>query len=131
MSRTAHHPTPRRWEAGSDRASGAPWRAVVRFDLRYSARVRAEAARLGRRPHPQRICRRVDVHAWGRYNTSDGALAAAATRAERRERSRLRASVAMLRALVNDRTGRGLDLDAADAVEIPAARHRRNELYQA
>ncbi|OPC79463.1 hypothetical protein B4N89_32950 [Embleya scabrispora] len=116
-------------ERGRDSAfPGRPWRSVRRFDLRYSARILAEADRGGRRPRPQRIVRRVDVYAWGRYNASHGGIGVAASLAERRERARLRAGVVLMRALVN---AGGLDVAAAESVDVPAARHRRNELYQA
>ncbi|GCD94688.1 hypothetical protein EHYA_02357 [Embleya hyalina] len=132
MSRTAHHPIPRRLERGrgSDCSSGGPWRSVRCFDLRYSGRVLAEAAREGRRPRPRRIVRRVDVYAWGRYLASDREVGTAAALAEGRERTRLRAGVVPVRAMVNGSAAGGLDVTAAEWVDLPPARHRRNGLYQ-
>lgn len=130
MSRTAHHPIPRRLEEASESAfSEGPWRSVRCFDLRYSARVLAEAAREGRRPRPRRIVRRVDVYAWGRYLASDGEIGAAAALAEGRERMRLRAGVVLVRAVVNSSAAGGLDVTAAESVDIPPARHRRDGLH--
>lgn len=131
MSRTAHHPIPRRLEeAGGSAFSGAPWRSVRCFDLRYNARVLAEAAREGRRPRPRRIVRRVDVYAWGRHLACDGEIGAAAALAEGRERMRLRVGVVRVRAVVHGSAAGGFDVTAAESVDIPPARHRRNGLYQ-
>ncbi|MFD9867987.1 hypothetical protein ACFXI8_29645 [Streptomyces niveus] len=122
MARTAHHlPLSR---AGSTAGDRRPWRSVRLYDLRYSARALAGAARAARRPVPEAVRRSVDVHFWARADTRDRYVSARAAIDERRERRRLRARVGILRRLV-DAPGAGvLALGAADRVDVPPARHR-------
>lgn len=95
----------------------------MRNDLRYSARVLAEAAREGRRPRPTRVRRTVEIHRLPRAD-HDGTVGRSAAQEERRARRRLRDRLLALRGLIGaSRTG-PLDRGAADAVDVPPARHR-------
>ncbi|MGW5002418.1 hypothetical protein ACWEP8_32660 [Streptomyces hydrogenans] len=139
MTRTAHHLSGDRHYTG-DTPGGGPWRALVLYDLRYSSRVLADAAGAGRRPRPQRIRRRVAVHSFPRYQ-HDPSVAREAAHLERRARQELRARLTAARRLA-DRPGPdtaaptgpdtgGLDLAAADTIDIPPARHRHSSLWLA
>lgn len=138
MARTAHHlPLPRTrgttgtTGTGSTAEGRRPWRSVRLYDLRYSARALTEAARASRRPVPGAVRRSVDVYAWARADTRDREVSTWAARDERRDRQRLRARVSALRGLVDAPGGGALALDAADAVDVPPARHRRCALWLA
>ncbi|MFF6788995.1 hypothetical protein ACVW0K_003936 [Streptomyces filamentosus] len=123
MTRTAHHlRLPRHDTWGTP--GGGPLRTVVLYDLRYSARVLAEAAEAGRRPRPRRVRRRVAVH-WLPRHGKDTQLTVAANLEERRARQALRARLTALRHAL-DAAG---TTDAADSVDVPPARHRRGVLW--
>lgn len=128
MARTAHHV----------RRSGAPdgdpaWRRVVLYDLRYSSRALADAAREGRRPRPCRVRREVAVYTFLRSGDDRG-IAVAASIAERRARARLRNRMAAVLAAVRTPSGSvlGTALDApasaGDADDVPPVRHRHGAL---
>ncbi|MFC8824335.1 hypothetical protein ACFT9I_03140 [Streptomyces sp. NPDC057137] len=129
MARTAHHlPLSRAGSAGE--YDHRPWRSVRLYGLRYSARALADAARASRRPVPEAVRRRVDVRSWARADTHDRSVSIQAALDERRDRQRLRAQLTALRGLV-DAPGGVVALDAADAVDVTPARHRRCALWLA
>ncbi|MFF9344265.1 MULTISPECIES: hypothetical protein [unclassified Streptomyces] len=130
MTRTAHHLSGDRHYAW-DTPGGGPWRATVLYDLRYGSRALAEAAGAGRRPRPQRVRRAVAVYALPRHEHGD--LTYSANLAERRARQALRARLTAARRLADAPGPRSgpLDPGAADAVDIPPARHRRSVLWLA
>ncbi|MFF2779054.1 hypothetical protein ACFVU3_29695 [Streptomyces sp. NPDC058052] len=130
MTRTAHHLSLPRHDTW-DTPGGGPWRAVVLYDLRYSARALADATRAGRRPRPVRVRRAVGVYAMPRHQHDD--LTYAANLLERRARQALRARLTAARRLADTPGTRPapLDPDAADTVDIPPARHRRSALWLA
>ncbi|WP_226962675.1 MULTISPECIES: hypothetical protein [unclassified Streptomyces] len=121
MARTAHHRARahRRYDTAL---------TTLHHDLRYSAAVLASAGHGGRRPFPQRVRRLVTVRTWAR-TVQDSSVARWSAGQERRGRQELRAGVRLLRALVNRPTGE-LDRDAADDVDVPPARHRRDALWR-
>ncbi|MER5730052.1 hypothetical protein ABT084_17210 [Streptomyces sp. NPDC002138] len=84
MSRTAHH---------IRSGAAAPWKGgpltITLHDLRFSARLRAEAERAGRRVRPRPVRRRVVVRHLPRL-LRDSSVARAAAQEERRARARLR-----------------------------------------
>ncbi|WP_256962186.1 hypothetical protein [Streptomyces sp. NRRL B-24572] len=129
MARTAHHPSRGRRRFRADMLKGQPWHAVVLHDLRYSTRDVSEAVREGRRPRPHPVRRAVEVYAFPRHQ-GDGSVAREAAVEERRARQRLRRRAGTLLRLV-DSPGGVIDLDAADLVDIPPARHRRGGLWLA
>ncbi|MFE6667794.1 hypothetical protein ACFVFH_30085 [Streptomyces sp. NPDC057697] len=129
MARTAHHLPPSQTRKSHDDSPGAPWHSAILNDLRYSTRSLTEAATDARRPWPQPIRRRTDVHHFARHNR-DGGISRAATLAERQARQRLRARTTLLRSLVNTPAG-ALSLEAADTIDIPPANHRHGELWLA
>lgn len=102
---------------------------MVLYDLRYSAHTFTDATRNSRRPQPRMIRRTVDVYSFPRHQ-KDPSVARWSAVEERRARARLRAQVGTLLGLVHSRAGE-LALDAADAVDIPPARHRRSSLWLA
>ncbi|MEU6553465.1 hypothetical protein ABZ915_24765 [Streptomyces sp. NPDC046915] len=102
---------------------------MVLRDLRYSARSLTDAARESRRPHPCAVRREVDFYSFARHG-HDRSVAWWSATEERRARQRLRAQVGTLLRLVNS-TADELALDAADAVDVPPARHRRGSLWLA
>ncbi|MYW00007.1 hypothetical protein GT354_17285 [Streptomyces sp. SID3343] len=97
---------------------------MILYDLRYSDRVLLDAARAGRRPQP----RHVRVYSFERCLARNSSIAQSATLDERRARQRLRALTHALRARVDTRAGAALDLEAADSVDVPPARHRHDQL---
>ncbi|WP_236719296.1 hypothetical protein [Wenjunlia vitaminophila] len=101
----------------------------MRDDLRYSAHSLAEAARESRRPRPRGVRRTVAVYSFPRYNR-DRSVGRWSAVEERRARQRLRTRTGTIRGLVNSGTGE-LALEAADAVDVPPARHRRGSLWLA
>ncbi|MFD0373596.1 hypothetical protein [Streptomyces sp. NPDC127114] len=113
MSRTAHHRPPAHCRAAGFPRDGAPWRAVVLYDLRYD-----------RHGVPRRIRREVTVYSWARHHR-DGSVRRWAVTEERRARQRLRTALGAARRLAN--TAR----QDADSVDIPPARHRRAALWWA
>ncbi|MEU8761921.1 hypothetical protein [Streptomyces sp. NPDC048659] len=117
MSRTAHHVPPRHAPVAGDRP-GRPWHALVLYDLRH-----------GGGSAPRAVRRSVAVYAFARHNR-DRALGREATVAERRARQRLRARLGTVVRLVDSPAGR-LSPEAADAVDVPPARHRRGVLWLA
>lgn len=124
VARTAHHlPLSRAGSAGE--YHHRPWRSVRLYGLRYSARALADAARASRRPVPEAVRRRVDVRSWARADTRDRSVSVRAALDQRRDRQRLRARLTALRALVDAPGGGVAALDAADAVDVTPARHRR------
>ncbi|MFE4593726.1 hypothetical protein [Streptomyces laurentii] len=130
MSRTAHHTrtthTSRTPTAEDRSRPGGPWHAVVLYDLRFEAGGRAAAGREGRRAVPRRVRRAVAVFAFPRYQR-DASVGRWAAVEERRARQRLRARVGTVIKLVNSAPA----IEAADAVDIPPARHRRGALWWA
>ncbi|MER6346050.1 hypothetical protein ACWC10_22765 [Streptomyces sp. NPDC001595] len=102
---------------------------MVLHDLRYSARVLADAAREARRPRPRRIRREVNVRTFARRQR-DPSVAEWSALEERRARQRLRSRLGTLLKLVAS-TADGLALDAVDRVDVPPARHRRSSLWLA
>ncbi|MFI8966203.1 hypothetical protein ACIGO8_29280 [Streptomyces sp. NPDC053493] len=88
------------------------------YGLRYDARGRVSTVR-----------RAVEVRSFARYGR-DPSVARWAAEEERRARQRLRARAGRLVGLVN-RPGRALDVEAADRVDVPPARHRRAALWMA
>ncbi|MFB7358322.1 hypothetical protein [Streptomyces gardneri] len=116
MARTAHHSSAARRRSTNDWLPGQPWRSVVLYDLRYGS------------PGPPRLIRRaVNVYSLPRHH-QDRTVAHWATQEERRARQRLRSRVGVLLRLVNSPAG-ALDLEAADAVDIPPARHRHSGVW--
>ncbi|MFD7611578.1 hypothetical protein [Streptomyces sp. NPDC059828] len=75
------------------------------------------------------IRRRVNVHSWPRFRR-DRSVAEWSAAEERRSRQRLRTQVETVLKLVNS-TADELTPDAAEIVDIPPARHRRNSLWLA
>ncbi|MGW2378654.1 hypothetical protein [Streptomyces sp. NPDC001658] len=71
----------------------------------------------------------MDVYSFPRYQ-QDRSVAVWSALEERRARQRLRTQVGTLLRLLNS-TSDELALDAADAVDIPPARHRRGSLWLA
>ncbi|WP_236240545.1 hypothetical protein [Streptomyces sp. CC228A] len=122
MARTAHH------RARAHRRYDTALTTLHR-DLRYSAAVLAAAGRGGRRPLPRPVRRSVTVRTWAR-TLQDPSVARWSTQQERRARQELRARVRLLRASVNRPAG-ALDRGAADDVDVPPARHRRDALWEA
>jgi hypothetical protein len=129
MSRTAHH-IPRVQSQTSDIA-GRPLRATDLTELRYSEACQREAQLRGHRPRPRQIRRKVRVYRFARERIQNRSIAPAAALDERRARQRLRISISAVRALVNATAEGRLAIEAAEEVDIPPARHRRNELWQA
>ncbi|MET3983661.1 hypothetical protein [Streptomyces sp. PvR034] len=116
MSRTAHH---RRSLAAALPQSGGPLPltfTVTLYDLRFSARLRTEADRAGRRVRPAAVRRRSVTRRLPRL-LRDPSVARWAAQEERRARARLRTAV---RAVV--RTAGAGDPD------VQSARHRRGAL---
>ncbi|RSS43238.1 hypothetical protein EF906_10240 [Streptomyces sp. WAC08241] len=107
--------------------TGKPFHAVVLHDLRYGDGDLAEAVREFRRPRPRPVRRAVAVHSFLRHQW-DKTVAHRATEEERRARQRLREGVGTVLCLVNA-PGGVLDLDAAETVDVPPARHRRGGLW--
>ncbi|MCB5169055.1 hypothetical protein LG634_30115 [Streptomyces bambusae] len=102
---------------------------MVLYDLRYSAADLGEAARASRRPQPRRIRRTVAVYAFPRY-AQDRSVAESSTRAERRERQRLRTRTGLLLRLLHSAPpARAAAL--AGLVDVAPARHRRSSLWLA
>ncbi|WP_260461893.1 hypothetical protein [Streptomyces lateritius] len=101
MARTAHHPSHARRRTRHDMLTGQPWYAVV--------------------------LRAVEVYAFPRYQ-SDATVGRWAAVEERRARQRLRRQAGVVLRLVNA-PGGAVDVDAADLVDIPPARHRRSGLW--
>jgi hypothetical protein len=128
VSRTAHHAPSSLSRAFRPRVDGEPWRSVLLYDLRYSDRVLADAARAGRRPRPRRVRRHVRVRSFERYLARNSTIAESATLDERAARQRLRAQTHAVRALVDSGPGTALDVDAADLVDVPPVRHRHHQL---
>lgn len=128
MARTAHHRRSRSLDTYGW-SPGSPWSSVVLHDRRYSVRDVTEATQKSRRPTPSTIRRTVDVYSLPRYR-QDRSVALAAATEERRARQRLRARVGLLLRLVNSPAD-ALVHDAADAVDVPPARHRRSALWLA
>ncbi|MFD5769958.1 hypothetical protein ACFWIN_29660 [Streptomyces sp. NPDC127049] len=131
MTRTAHHlshPRHDRW----DTPGGGLFRAVVLYDLRYSARTLADAERAGRHPRPVRVRRHVRVYRLPRYQ-HDASVAHGAARLERRARQALRARLTTARRLADAPGPRPgpLGPGAADIVDIPPALHRHSALWLA
>ncbi|WP_240449822.1 hypothetical protein [Streptomyces sp. S1] len=124
MARTAHHPSLARRRSSPDRLKGEPFHAVVLHDLRYGAGELAAAVREGRRARPRPVRRAVAVHSLPRHQW-DKTVAHWAAEQERRTRQLLRKRVGTVLGLVNA-PGGVLDPDAADAVDIPPARHRHS-----
>ncbi|WP_254711555.1 hypothetical protein [Streptomyces sp. TRM64462] len=122
MARTAHH-RPRARHTYDTHLT------TVLHDLRFSAAALADAARDGRRARPQGVRRRVTVRHRARA-MRDPSVARWAAEQERSARQRLRGQLRPLRALVDQPAG-PLDLDAADAVDVLPARHRRLALWLA
>ncbi|MEV5197575.1 hypothetical protein [Streptomyces sp. NPDC053720] len=129
MTRTAHHVPPSRATITYADGPSAPWHSVTLVDLRYSTRSLAEATVQARRPRPQVVRRRVDVHRFPRHSR-DRDISRASTLEERRTRQRLRAQTGILRRLLNTPTS-ALTLEAADAIDIPPPKHRHGALWQA
>ncbi|WP_241845215.1 hypothetical protein [Streptomyces sp. CB02261] len=127
MARTAHHPSHTRRRTRHAMLTGQPWYAVVLRDLRYSARDVSQARREGRRPRPRPVLRAVEVYAFPRHQ-SDATVGRWAAVEERRARQRLRRQAGVVLRLVNA-PGGAVDVDAADLVGIPPARHRRGGLW--
>ncbi|ALO10164.1 hypothetical protein AQF52_4570 [Streptomyces venezuelae] len=118
MARTAHHASPARRRGAEEWLPGQPWQSVVLYDLRYGS------------PGPPRLIRRaVNVYSLPRHH-QDRTVAHWAAQEERRARQRLRSRAGVLLRLVNSPAG-ALDLDAADAVDIPPARHRHSGVWVA
>ncbi|WP_155374682.1 hypothetical protein [Catellatospora vulcania] len=84
-----------------------PLRVAELYDLRYSHACLRDARREGRRPRPQRLRHRVEVHRWARWRPGDDDAARFAARAEREARQRLRKA---LRAAVRDPHDPDLDV---------------------
>ncbi|WP_330330248.1 hypothetical protein OHS33_11235 [Streptomyces sp. NBC_00536] len=118
MSRTAHH-TRRRSTA---RRNSPPLTLTI-HDLRFSARLRAEADRAGRRVRPQAVRRRAVVRRLPRV-LGDPSVARWAAQEERRARARLRTAVRAAVRTAGTGDG-GLDPD------VRPARHRRAALWLA
>ncbi|MGA5220886.1 hypothetical protein ACPCAE_33120 [Streptomyces cinereoruber] len=96
-------------------------------DLRYGAGDLAEAVRASRRPHPRPVRRAVAVYSLPRHHW-DKTVAHWAAEQERRARQRLRERVGRVLRLVNTPDGT-LDLAAAEAVDVPPARHRHSGVW--
>ncbi|GHA63783.1 hypothetical protein ACIQRS_09030 [Streptomyces termitum] len=137
MSRTAHHLTRAAWdtEATDGTPPGSPWHALTLYDLRYASRtegpVGAPAATDRVRPthRVHRVRRHVAVH-WLPRHQHDPAVGRWAARLERRARQDLRARLGAVRRLART-PGGPLDLDAADTVDVPPARHRHGARWLA
>ncbi|MFJ4872686.1 hypothetical protein [Streptomyces sp. NPDC088757] len=129
MARTAHHPSHARRRSSPDRLTGEPFHAVVLHDLRYGAGDLAEAVREFRRPRPRLVRRTVAVHSFPRHQW-DRTVAHRAAEEERRARQRLRERVGTVLRLANA-PGGVLDLDAAESVDVPPARHRHSGVWLA
>ncbi|MFF3837754.1 hypothetical protein [Streptomyces sp. NPDC001930] len=129
MARTAHHIPRSRRPFPVDRGWGDPYLSLVLYDLRRDAACLTEAAREGTRPRPRAIRRAVAQYDWPRFG-QDRTVARWAAKEERRDRMRLRTRTGLLLRLVNS-PGGTLDLGAADAVDVPPARHRRSGLWVA
>ncbi|MDG9701229.1 hypothetical protein [Streptomyces sp. DH37] len=71
----------------------------------------------------------MEVHRFPRHNR-DRSVARWSAVEERRARQRLRARTTALRRLVNSGAD-ALALDAADALDVPPARHRHGSLWSA
>ncbi|MFE9029491.1 hypothetical protein ACFYOA_25060 [Streptomyces iakyrus] len=102
---------------------------MILYDLRYSARTFADAARQSRRPQPRTVRRTVAIHSFARHQR-DRSVAEWSATEERRARQRLRAQAGALLRLVNS-TADQLALDAVDTIDIVPARHRRGSLWLA
>lgn len=129
VARTAHHVPAAHSRDGDDHRPWNPWRSVVLHDLRYSARCLHDAVRESRRPRPRAVRREVEFHSFARH-VHDPSVARWSAVEERRARQRLRAQVGTLLRLVHSATGE-LDLEAADSVDVPPARHRHGSLWDA
>jgi len=103
VTRTAHHLPPSYGRSPDGRASGSPWRSVVLYDLRYSARTFTEATRESRRPQPRTVRRTVNVYSFPHQR--DRSVAQGSAAEERRSRQRLRAQVGSLLKLVHSIVG--------------------------
>ncbi|MEU3755724.1 hypothetical protein AB0H17_23595 [Streptomyces olivoreticuli] len=121
MARTAHHLPP---SLGNSVPPDRAWRSVILFDLRYSSRSVAEAARDSRRVRPQVVRRVVDVYCFPRHNR-DRSVARWSATEERRAWQRLRCQAGIARRLVNADTG------AADDIDVLPANHRHGSLWLA
>ncbi|TXS44514.1 hypothetical protein EAO77_34015 [Streptomyces sp. t39] len=97
------------------------------YDLRYSSRVLADAAREGRRPLPRRVRRAVVVYTFLR-SRDDRLIGAAATIAERRARALLRSGVVSLLRAARTPPGSAA-ADAVGAADVPPVRHRHGALW--
>ncbi|MFF4401064.1 hypothetical protein [Streptomyces sp. NPDC001480] len=129
VARTAHHVPAAHSRDADDHRPGSPWRSVVLYDLRYSARSLTDAARESRRPRPRAVRRKVDFRSFARHG-HDRCVAQWSALEERRARQRLRTQLGNVLRLVNTAAGE-LALDAAEAVDVPPARHRRGSLWLA
>ncbi|MFJ7127421.1 hypothetical protein [Streptomyces sp. NPDC098101] len=129
MARTAHHPSLARRRSSVDWLPGEPFHSVVLYDLRYGAGEFAEAVREARRPRPRLVRRAVAVYSLPRHRW-DKTVAHWAAEQERRARQLLRRRVGTVLGLVNT-PGGALDPDAADAVDVPPARHRHSGVWVA
>ncbi|NUW46952.1 hypothetical protein [Nonomuraea rhodomycinica] len=99
-------------------------------DLRYSAACLREARRDGRRPRPAAVRRRVDVRSRARAGSRDRWVSWAAGVEEGRARARLRLTLEAIRRTVNATTGGRPAVEAADALDVAPARHRRGAVWQ-
>ncbi|GAA1399293.1 hypothetical protein [Catellatospora coxensis] len=88
-------------------ATAPALRVAELCDLRYSRACLRAAHRQGRRPRPQRLRHRVEVHRWARRRPGDADAGRFAREAERRARRRLHRA---LRAAVRDPHAPGLDI---------------------
>ncbi|MFF6879579.1 hypothetical protein ACFY9S_30320 [Streptomyces sp. NPDC012474] len=129
MTRTAHHLPASRSRSAPDRSPGDPWRSVILYDLRYSARTLTDAVRQSRRPQPRKVRRTVAIYSFPRHQR-DRSVAEWSATEERRARQRLRAQVGALLRMVNS-TADELALRAVDTMDIVPARHRRGSLWLA
>ncbi|WP_033308868.1 hypothetical protein RFN58_41040 [Streptomyces iakyrus] len=102
---------------------------MVLYDLRYSARTFADAARQSRRPQPRTVRRTVAIHSFARHQR-DRSVAEWSATEERRARQRLRAQTGALLRLLHS-TADEIALDAVDTIDIVPARHRRGSLWLA
>ncbi|MFD3994491.1 hypothetical protein [Streptomyces sp. NPDC058548] len=127
MARTAHHIPRSRRPFPFDRMWGDPYLSLVLYDLRRDAACLTEAAREGARPRPRAIRRTVAFYDRPRFE-QDRTVGRWAAKEERRDRMRLRTRTGLLLRLVNS-PGGTLAPDAADAVDVPPARHRRSGLW--